>query len=98
MPCSWARLQRMSDATEPPRWVWSSARPSSITIRASLLAGHGNRSERPIVLQPVGHGLAKRLVEIRMRDTHPRSHRHAACLCFVGIHVHAADDVVGTRV
>jgi len=28
MPCSWARLQRMSEATDPPRCVCSSARPS----------------------------------------------------------------------
>src|SRR5215211_9305916 len=29
MPCSWARLHMMSAATEPPRCVWSSARPPS---------------------------------------------------------------------
>ena len=29
MPCSCASDQRMSEATEPPRWVCSSARPSS---------------------------------------------------------------------
>src|SRR6059058_3731063 len=28
MPCSCARLQRISEPTEPPRWVCSSARPS----------------------------------------------------------------------
>src|SRR5438445_12331859 len=31
IPCSCARLQRMSEATEPPRCVWSSASPPSNT-------------------------------------------------------------------
>ena len=34
MPCSCARLQRMSEATEPPRWVCSSASPSPSTMRS----------------------------------------------------------------
>src|SRR5918995_3082843 len=46
MPCSCASDQRMSEATEPPRWVCSSASPSS-TIRASL-------SLRP-VLEAIDH-------------------------------------------
>src|SRR5919108_153096 len=33
MPCSWARLHMISEATDAPRCVWSSARPS---ITASL--------------------------------------------------------------
>src|SRR3954467_8397269 len=38
MPCSWARLQRMSDETEPPRCVCSSASPSirRVYVRAPL--------------------------------------------------------------
>src|SRR5688500_6876539 len=32
MPCSWEIDQRMSDATEPPRCVWSSASPSPSRI------------------------------------------------------------------
>src|SRR5579875_3055043 len=40
MPWRWASDQRMSDETEPPRWVCSSARPPS--IRRSLVpADHG---------------------------------------------------------
>src|SRR2546430_8337051 len=35
MPCSCARLQRISEATEPRRWVWSSASPSPARIIAS---------------------------------------------------------------
>src|SRR3990172_224886 len=87
----------MSEATEPPRWVWSSARPSWIKIRASLLSRGGDGSERPIALEPSHHGLVKRLVEMRVREAHPRSHGHAACPRCVRIDVDAADDVVGLR-
>src|SRR4051812_45450042 len=33
MPCSWARLHMISEATDAPRCVWSSARPSSTMVR-----------------------------------------------------------------
>src|SRR5436190_17413319 len=36
MPCSWASVQRMSEATAAPRWVWSSASPSSRGTHPSL--------------------------------------------------------------
>src|SRR4051794_24484592 len=44
MPCSWPRLHMMSDATEPPRCVWSSARPPS-NIVAILLSPRDGSSE-----------------------------------------------------
>src|SRR6187402_862047 len=53
MPCSWARLHMMSDATDPPRCVWSSASPSSASsMRASL--GNSLRDEPPKRIDPGG--------------------------------------------
>jgi hypothetical protein len=37
MPCSCARLQRMSEATEPPRCVCSSASPSMEEVYGHVL-------------------------------------------------------------
>src|SRR5262245_44222152 len=44
MPCSWASDQRMSEETEPPRCVWSSARPS---IRSTLTPARDGPAPAP---------------------------------------------------
>ena len=47
IPCSCARLQRISEATEPPRWVWSSARPSAAGITRRALGSNGSVARTP---------------------------------------------------
>src|SRR3954451_12941950 len=52
MPCSWAIDQRISEATEPPRWVCSSARPSSNTSRAYRRPTHRLRLVKVGIVVP----------------------------------------------
>ena len=64
MPCSWARLHMMSDATEPPRCVWSSASPTSagsmsiVRERSAAVASRDELAQRlePRRIDRVRHG------------------------------------------
>src|SRR6266487_2481894 len=54
MPCSWASVHRMSEATAPPRCVWSSASPSSRGTRPSLCSRAMDRLTRRELLRRGG--------------------------------------------